>query len=94
MADDDLGWMSTNNAAARIGVTSRTVYRFIDADDPPAHKSGRVTTSVTTGPGHHRLGLFDQARPSPANAHPIRARPVDPARRVYPAGIFDTEASL
>jgi len=61
---------------------------------PPAHKSGRVTTSVTTGPGHHRLGLFDQARPSPANAHPIRARPVDPARRVYPAGIFDTEASL
>ena len=70
--------MSTNTAAARLGITLRTVYRVIDADDLPAYKLGRVTT----GPDHQRLGLFDQAQPSPANAHPIRARPVDPARRV------------
>jgi len=35
--------MSTNNAAARLGITLRTVYRFIDTDDPPpGHKSARV----------------------------------------------------
>ena len=34
--------MSTNNAAARLGITSRTVYRFIDAGDLPAYKFGRV----------------------------------------------------
>ena len=34
--------MSTKDAAARLGITLRTVYRFIDAGDIPAHKFGRV----------------------------------------------------
>jgi len=34
--------MSTNNAAARLGITSRTVYRLIDAGDLPAYKFDRV----------------------------------------------------
>ena len=37
--------MSTNNAAARIGVTIPTVYRVIDPDALPAHKFGRVARS-------------------------------------------------
>ena len=39
MADDDLGWMSTKDAAARLGITLRTVDRFIDAGDPPPTSS-------------------------------------------------------
>ena len=45
MADDDLGWMSTKDAAARLGITLRTAYRFIDTGDLPAYKFGRVTRS-------------------------------------------------
>ena len=45
MADDDLGSMSTNNAAARLGITLRTAYRFIDTGDLPAYKFVRVTRS-------------------------------------------------
>jgi len=45
MADADLGWMSTKDAAARLGITLRTVYRFIDAGDLPAYKFGRVIRS-------------------------------------------------
>ncbi len=36
MAYDDLGWTSTKDAADRLGITLRTVYRFIDAGDPRA----------------------------------------------------------
>ena len=52
MADDEgtpedeeggeLGWMSTKAAAARLGVTARTLYRFIDEGAVPAYKMGRV----------------------------------------------------
>ena len=35
-------WLSTPAAAKRLGVTSRTLYRFIDEGQLPAHKFGRV----------------------------------------------------
>ncbi len=38
----DSGWLSTKGVAERLGVTSRTVYRFIDEGDLPAYKFGRV----------------------------------------------------
>ena len=41
-ADDDLVWLSTPAAAERLGVTSRTLYRFIDEGQLPAYKFGRV----------------------------------------------------
>jgi excisionase family DNA binding protein len=40
--DDDLEWLSTPGAAERIGVTPRTLYRFIDEGQLPAFKFGRV----------------------------------------------------
>ncbi len=40
--DDDLEWLSTPAAAERIGVTPRTLYRFIDEGQLPAFKFGRV----------------------------------------------------
>jgi excisionase family DNA binding protein len=38
----DVGWLGTKDAAARIGLTLRSLYRFIDEGDLPAYKFGRV----------------------------------------------------
>ena len=35
-------WMSTDQAAHHIGVTTRTLYRFIDEGDLEAYRFGRV----------------------------------------------------
>lgn len=35
-------WLSTRNAAERLGVSLRTLYRFIDQGVLPAYKMGRV----------------------------------------------------
>lgn len=40
--DDDPGWLSTQAAAKRLGVTTRTLYRFIDLGELPAYRLGRV----------------------------------------------------
>lgn len=39
---DDIVWLSTKEAAARLGVTTRTLYRFIDEGDLVAYRFGRV----------------------------------------------------
>jgi excisionase family DNA binding protein len=38
----DTVWLGTREAAARTGVTLRTLYRFIDEGLLPAYKFGRV----------------------------------------------------
>ena len=35
-------WLSTQDAARRLGVTPRTLYRFIDEGQLPAYRFGRV----------------------------------------------------
>jgi excisionase family DNA binding protein len=42
MADDEIRWLSTAEAARRLGVTPRTLYRFINEGQLPAYKFGRV----------------------------------------------------
>ena len=42
MVDQVDGWLSSKEAAQRIGVTQRTLYRFIDEDRLPAYRLGRV----------------------------------------------------
>ncbi len=42
MAEDEITWMSTGEAAKRLGVTVRTLYRLIDESQLPAYKFGRV----------------------------------------------------
>lgn len=42
MADAEIQWLSTAAAAKRLGITTRTLYRFIDGDDLPAYRFGRV----------------------------------------------------
>lgn len=38
----DIVWLSTQEAAARLGVVVRTLYRFIDNGELTAYKFGRV----------------------------------------------------
>lgn len=40
--DSDIEWLSTKEAARRLGLTTRTVYRLIDEGQIPAYKFGRV----------------------------------------------------
>jgi len=40
--DRPIRWMSTREACTYIGVTLRTLYRFIDEGRLPAYKMGRV----------------------------------------------------
>ena len=48
MAEEDAGmaggpvWMSTEDAALRLGVATKTVYRFIDRGELSAYRIGRV----------------------------------------------------
>jgi excisionase family DNA binding protein len=39
---DDITWLSTAEAASRLGITPRTLYRFIDEGQLPAYRFGRV----------------------------------------------------
>jgi excisionase family DNA binding protein len=40
--DEPIRWLSTRDACERLGVTLRTLYRFIDEGQLPAYKMGRV----------------------------------------------------
>lgn len=40
--DSEIIWLSTADAAARLGITPRTLYRFIDEGQLPAYRFGRV----------------------------------------------------
>ena len=42
MSDNQIIWMSTKEAAERLGITLRTLYRFIDEGSLPAYHMGRV----------------------------------------------------
>ena len=38
----EIRWLSTGDAATRLGVSLRTLYKFIDEGAVPAYKFGRV----------------------------------------------------
>lgn len=40
--NEQIRWMSTKEAAEHLGVTLRSLYRFIDEGALPAYKFGRV----------------------------------------------------
>ena len=42
MSEQQIHWMSTKEAAERLGVTLRSLYRFIDEGSLAAYKFGRV----------------------------------------------------
>ena len=42
MTTSEVRWLSTAEAARRLGITPRTLYRFIDEGQLPAYRFGRV----------------------------------------------------
>lgn len=42
MTYSEIVWLSTKEAADRLGVTPRTLYRFIDQGELPGYRLGRV----------------------------------------------------
>ena len=42
MGEPEISWLSTADAADRLGITPRTLYRFIDEGQLPAYRFGRV----------------------------------------------------
>ncbi len=56
-------WMSTSEAAARLGVTLRTLYRLIDQGDLAAYKLGRVIRLRTMAVEAYRKEHGDDEAP-------------------------------
>ena len=42
MSQDEITWLSTGEAAKRLGITTRTLYRFLDEGELPGYRFGRV----------------------------------------------------
>lgn len=42
MTTADINWLNTGETARRLGITPRTLYRFIDDGKIPAYRFGRV----------------------------------------------------
>ena len=42
MSSEEISWLSTAEAAKYLGITPRTLYRFIDQGDIAAFRFGRV----------------------------------------------------
>lgn len=42
MPTNQIEWLSTAEAAKRLGITARTLYRFIDHGELPGYRFGRV----------------------------------------------------
>lgn len=42
MSTADINWLNTAETARRLGITPRTLYRFIDDGQLPAYRFGRV----------------------------------------------------
>lgn len=47
-ATESIQWLSTAEAANRLGITPRTLYRFIDEGQLAAYRFGRVIRLKTT----------------------------------------------
>ncbi|WP_420637483.1 helix-turn-helix domain-containing protein [Candidatus Poriferisocius sp.] len=42
MSEKQIEWLNTETAARRLGITTRTLYRFINEGGLPAYRMGRV----------------------------------------------------
>ena len=53
VSNDETDWLSTQEAARRLGITPRTLYRFIDHGELPAYRFGRSSGCAARGRGVH-----------------------------------------
>jgi excisionase family DNA binding protein len=77
-------WMSTRDACQRLGVTLRTLYRFIDEGQLPAYKMGRVirlqATDIETFIDRMRIepGTLDHLYPEPKGHEKVPEEELEP----------------
>lgn len=73
---DEIIWLSTLKAAHRMGITTRTLYRFIDRGDLPAYRFGRVIRLRLDDVD----GFIERSRVEPGSLEHLypEARPGDP----------------
>lgn len=70
---DDIAWLSTKAAARRLGITPRTLYRFIDEGQLAAYRFGRVIRLKQTDVD----GYIDQCRIQPGTLDHLYPETVD-----------------
>ncbi|MGI8663728.1 MAG: helix-turn-helix domain-containing protein [Acidimicrobiales bacterium] len=68
-------WLSTADAAKRLGITPRTLYRFIDQGDIPAYRFGRVIRLKDTEVD----GFIEACRIEPGTLEHLYPEPVEQA---------------
>ncbi len=71
MDDDSIRWMSTRETSERLGITLRTLYRFIDEGQLPAYKFGRVIRLKETDVEQ----FIDHARIAPGDLRNLYPEP-------------------
>lgn len=72
MTASDMRWLSTAVAAKRLGITPRTLYRFIDEGQLPAYRFGRVIR-LKEGEVDH---FIEDCRISPGTLEHLYPEPV------------------
>ena len=76
MVDSEFDWLSTEDTARRLGLTTRTIYRFVDIGQLPAYRFGRVfrfkVSDVDTFIESSRVepGTLKHLYPDPVPARP------------------------
>jgi len=71
----EIEWLSTAAAAKRLGITPRTLYRFIDQGDIPAYRFGRVIRLKETEVD----SFIETCRIAPGTLEHLYPEPVDQA---------------
>lgn len=69
---ENIQWLSTQDAAERLGITPRTLYRFIDQGDLPAYRFGRVIRLRA----HEVDAFIDASRIKPGELEHLYPEPV------------------
>ena len=85
MVESDIDWLSTEDTARRLGLTTRTIYRFVDIGQLPAYRFGRVFRFKASDVD----AFIEQSRVEPGTLKHLYPDPI-PAR---PSGAGEEQSS-
>jgi excisionase family DNA binding protein len=77
MSNPEIRWMSTAEAARYLGITPRTLYRFIDQGDIGAYRFGRVIRLKA----EEVEGFVEKCRIEPGTLEHLYPEPAEARRR-------------
>jgi excisionase family DNA binding protein len=86
---EPIQWMGTREACDRLGVTLRTLYRFIDEGQLPAYKMGRVIRVK----GSDVDDFIERMRIAPGTLEHLYPEPRPKAAGPGSSGVGDPEAA-